>query len=55
MRRGGTLHPPIPRAPATTLQSPFLPSEAQVSVVGSGSEGEEGGGGGLQDAVLLQS
>lgn len=30
MRRGGILHPPIPRAPATTLQSPFLPSEAQV-------------------------
>lgn len=29
MRRGGTLHPPIPRAPATTLQAPFLPSKAQ--------------------------
>lgn len=53
MRRGGTLHPPIPRAPATTPQAPFLPSEAQVSDVGSGRKGEEGEG--LQDAVLLQS
>lgn len=35
MRRGGTLHPPIPRAPATTLQAPFLPSEAQVFHTGS--------------------
>lgn len=30
MRRGGTLHPPRPRAPAATLQAPFIPSEAQV-------------------------
>lgn len=30
MRRGGTLHPPIPRAPAATLPAPFIPSEAQV-------------------------
>lgn len=30
MRRGGTLHPRIPRAPAATLQAPFIPSEAQV-------------------------
>lgn len=30
MRRGGTLHPPIPRAPAATLQAPFIPIEAEV-------------------------
>lgn len=36
MRRGGTLHSPIPRAPAATLQAPFIPIEAEVSVVGSG-------------------
>ncbi|KAF7467774.1 Hypothetical predicted protein [Marmota monax] len=31
MRRGGTLHPPRPRAPAATHQAPpFLPSEGQV-------------------------
>lgn len=30
MRTGGTLHPPIPRAPAATLQAFFLPSKTQV-------------------------
>lgn len=31
MRRGGTLQPPRPRAPAATRQAPpFLPSEGQV-------------------------
>lgn len=30
MRRGGTLHPPRPRAPAAILQEPFLPGEGQV-------------------------
>lgn len=43
MRRGGTLHPPRPRVPAATRQAPpFLPSERQVSPVGSGAVG--GGG-----------
>lgn len=43
MRRGGTLHPPIPRAPAATLQAPFIPIEAEVSVVGSGVRWGESG------------
>lgn len=37
MRRGGTLHPPRPRAPAATRQAPpFLLNEGQVSPVGVG-------------------
>lgn len=36
MRRGGTLHPPRPRAPAATRQAPpFLPNEGQVFHTGS--------------------
>lgn len=43
MRRGETLHLPRPRVPAATRQAPpFLPSERQVSPVGSGAVG--GGG-----------
>lgn len=48
MKRGGTLHTPIPRAPAATLQAPFIPIEVQVSVVGSGVRW--GGGGGSGDS-----
>lgn len=47
MRRGGTLHSPIPRAPAATLQAPFIPIEAEVSVVGSGVRWGGGGERGL--------
>lgn len=36
MRRGGPLPPPRPRVPAASRQAPpFLPSEGQVSAVGS--------------------
>lgn len=37
MRRGGTLRPPRPRAPAATRPvPPFRPSEGQVSPGGAG-------------------
>lgn len=46
MRRGGTLHPARPRAPAATRQvPPFLPSKGQVSRVGSGAGGWRRAGG----------
>lgn len=44
MRRGGTLHPPRPRAPATRQAPPFLPSEGQVFLPSSRDFKDQGFG-----------